>query len=234
MSGHSKWSNIKRKKAFNDSKKSKLFTKLVKDVTLAVKIGDKNVKFNSKLKTAVDKALSSNISKSVINKAIGNISMNTAVEYFYYSGFWLYGIAFIINCSVDNKNKVASELRCIFSKYNGSLVHFNSVSHLFRKCIKIFFDCDILLMSDFVNKNKHLLNVYNVIYFTNGFYIGFDDYNNIKNVLDDTGIAYKCNVVMIANNFISLSESELETVLSLTNSLKKLDYVKDVFSNVKF
>ncbi|HFL8824248.1 MAG TPA: YebC/PmpR family DNA-binding transcriptional regulator [Candidatus Azoamicus sp. OHIO1] len=232
MAGHSKWSNIKHKKACSDIKKGKLFTKLMRDVTTAVKVGDKNVKFNCKLKSAVDKALSNNISKSVINKAMSDSSLliDKNMESNFYSGYWKFGIAFVIDCIILNRNRIASELRYLFTKYNGDLVPFNSVAYLFKKIVRI------LLISGYSdNLFNDICFRFNTISYISGcdyFFIEENDFEKIKFFLKNNNIIFKYFFIMSPISIININNNDFNVVSSLVKSFKKLDYVKNVFVNV--
>ena len=134
MSGHSKWSNIKRKKAIEDNKRGKLFTKLAKDITVAAKQGGGDLNSNPSLRTAVEKAKANNMPKSKIEKAIakGTGELNgVKFDQVTYEGYGPGGIAFMIECMTDNKNRTVSAIRSIFNKYGGSLGDPGSVAYIF-------------------------------------------------------------------------------------------------------
>lgn len=136
MSGHSKWSTIKRKKGAEDAKRGQLFTKLARDITIAARDGGGDSNANPALRTAVEKARSSNMPKDNIQRAIdrgtGNIpglSITEAV----YEGYGPGGVAFLINCLTDNKNRTVSEIRNVFSRQGGSLADAGSVAYIFSE-----------------------------------------------------------------------------------------------------
>lgn len=134
MSGHSKWSNIKRKKAIEDNKRGKLFTKLAKDITVAAKQGGGDLSANPSLRTAVEKAKANNMPKSKIEKAIakGTGELNgVKFDQVTYEGYGPGGVAFMIECLTDNKNRTVSAIRSIFNKYGGSLGDPGSVAYIF-------------------------------------------------------------------------------------------------------
>ena len=137
MSGHSKWANIKRKKEATDSKKANIFSKLGKEITVAVKMGgsgDPNI--NSKLKDVISKAKAQNMPNDNINrciqKAIGD-SNSDNYEEIIYEGFGPCSVSVIIEALTDNKNRAAADIRCIFSKSGGNLGQTGSVGYMFNK-----------------------------------------------------------------------------------------------------
>ena len=133
MSGHSKWSNIKRKKGVEDAKKGTLFTKLAKDITIAAKEGGGDVNANPSLRSTVDKAKEYNMPKANIERAIakGTGEGGKPVEEVKYEGYGPGGVAFLIICVTDNKNRTVSDVRAVFNKTGGSLADAGSVSYIF-------------------------------------------------------------------------------------------------------
>lgn len=137
MSGHSKWANIKRKKEATDSKKANIFSKLGKEITVAVKMGgsaDPNV--NRKLKDVIAKAKAQNMPNDNINRCIQKASGDSnanSYEEITYEGFGPCGVSVIVEAMTDNKNRAAADIRCIFSKSGGSLGQTGSVGYMFNK-----------------------------------------------------------------------------------------------------
>lgn len=133
MSGHSKWANIKRKKEVSDAKKGKVFTRLVQDLIVAAKAGG-DVNSNASLRAVVEKAKAENMPKERIERAIakgsGKLEGTQFVESVY-EGYGSGGVAVIVKCLTDNKNRAVSEVRHIFSKYGGALGEAGSVSYIF-------------------------------------------------------------------------------------------------------
>lgn len=136
MSGHSKWSTIKRKKGAEDAKRGQLFTRLGRDITVAARNGGGDINANPSLRTAVDKAKANNMPKDNIQRAIdrgtGNlpgVSISEAV----YEGYGPSGVAFLIKCLTDNKNRTVSEIRNVFNKNGGSLADAGSVAYIFSE-----------------------------------------------------------------------------------------------------
>lgn len=143
MAGHSKWANIQHRKGAQDKKRAKVFTKLIRDITTAAKIGGKNPEMNPRLRLAISKATTANLPKDSLEKAIkrgaGELE---GVEYqdILYEGYGPGGSALLIECLTDNHVRTIAEIRHIFSKNNGKIGTENSVAYLFEKKGYLFFD----------------------------------------------------------------------------------------------
>ena len=135
MAGHSHWAGIKHKKGKADKQRSKIFSKLSKEITVAAKLGDKDPNMNPRLRSAIQAARSANMPKDNIERAIDKSSNNTEqnFENLRYEGFGPEGVAVIIEALTDNKNRTASKIRTIFQKAGGSLGTQGSASHNFNQ-----------------------------------------------------------------------------------------------------
>ncbi|MEI4220145.1 MAG: YebC/PmpR family DNA-binding transcriptional regulator [Candidatus Dasytiphilus stammeri] len=137
MSGHSKWANTKHRKATQDSKREKIFTKIIREIISATKLGGSNPMSNNRLKTAIDKAIAKNMTRDTITRAISRGSGTQEEEKdlnpIIYEGYGPGGTAILIKCLTNNRNRTISELRRIFLKNEGTLVPPRSISYLFRK-----------------------------------------------------------------------------------------------------
>jgi YebC/PmpR family DNA-binding regulatory protein len=133
MAGHSKWSNIKRKKELNDAKRSKVFTKLVKEISVAARCGGSDPLFNPRLRLAVQNAKGANMPKEAILRAISK-GKNDSVEYteVTYEGYGSNGVAIMVGCMTDKITRTVANVRAVFSKYGGSLEKNGSLSFLFH------------------------------------------------------------------------------------------------------
>lgn len=232
MSGHSKWANIKRKKEATDAKKGAIFTKLGKEITVAVKTGgsgDPNI--NSKLKDVISKAKANNMPNDNINrciqKALGD-SNSTNYEEITYEGFGPCGIAVIVEAMTDNKNRAAADIRCIFSKSGGNLGQTGSVSYMFSKKGYILIEKtenaseDEIMMAaleagaeDFVSEDEYF-EVYTLP----------ENFSAVKDVLENMGLnILEADVRQIASMKKELSEEE---EVKVQNFLDKLDDNEDV------
>ena len=136
MAGHSHWAGIKHKKGRQDKERSKIFSKLSREITVAAKLGDKDPAMNPRLRSAIQAAKQSNMPKDNIARAISKSSINLSQDYqnLRYEGFGPYNLALIIETLTDNKNRSASHIRTILQKNGGRLGETGSTSHLFFNC----------------------------------------------------------------------------------------------------
>lgn len=136
MAGHSKWANIKHRKAAQDAQRGKIFTKLIRELVTAAKLGGADVGSNPRLRTAVDKALSNNMTRDTINRAIqrgAGGGDDTNMESIVYEGYGPGGTAIIVECLTDNRKRTVSEVRHAFTKSGGNLGTDGSVAYLFTR-----------------------------------------------------------------------------------------------------
>ena len=136
MAGHSKWANIKFRKAAQDAKRGKIFTKMIKEITVASRHGGSDPGVNAKLRAAIDKALAANMSRDTIDRAVkrGAGELGGAhYEDVRYEGYAPGGVAVLVETSTDNRNRTVSEVRHVFTKHGGNLGTDGSVSYLFNK-----------------------------------------------------------------------------------------------------
>lgn len=238
MSGHSKWSTIKRKKGAIDAMRGKIFAKLAKEIYVAAKSGDPDPNNNASLRMVVEKAKSQNMPKSNIENAIskakakGNGENYEAIRY---EGYGPSGIAIMIDCLTDNKNRTASFVRSTLTKRGGNLGTDGSVSYLFkRKGLIILdksYDEDELM-------NKVLeLDIDDFRSEDDGYVIEMSPENFlvIKDELENSGYNnfILSEVTYCADNYISLDDEASEKVISLIDSLLELDDVQNVYHNLE-
>ena len=143
MAGHSKWANIKHRKAAQDAKRGKIFTKLIREITVAARMGGPEIADNPRLRAAVDKALSNNMTKDTIDRAIKRGAGDDGganMEEITYEGYGKNGVAVLVETMTDNVNRTVSEVRHAFSKFGGNLGTSGSVAFLFTKHGEIFFE----------------------------------------------------------------------------------------------
>ena len=144
MSGHSKWSTIKRKKGLADAKRGKIFTKLIKEITLAARLGGADIEGNVRLRQAIMAAKEENVPKEnidrAIKKAVGEGDGATNYEEVIYEGYGPSGVAVLVETMTDNKNRTVAEIRHIFAKHGGNLGENGCVSWIFKKKGSIVFD----------------------------------------------------------------------------------------------
>ena len=142
MSGHSKWSSIKHKKALKDARRGKQFTKFIKEITVAARLGGGDASFNPRLRLAIDKATDQNMPKDTIERAVkrGSGGLDGAsFEEIRYEGYGINGAAVIVDCMTDNRTRTVADVRHAFSKYGGNLGTDRSVAYLFKHCGQIVF-----------------------------------------------------------------------------------------------
>lgn len=236
MAGHSKWANIKHRKARQDAKRGAVFTKIIRELTVAAKDGGPVIEDNPRLRLAHDKALSANMAKDTINRAIqrgagGQEGQN--LEEVIYEGYAPGGIAVYIKTLTDNKNRTVSEIRHAFTKYGGNLGTSGSVAYLFEAKGKL------LVKSDATDEKLYEIAIEN----------GADDINDIdgdkteivcdpknisglKEMVEKSGFEIEASeIVMETENNISLDEEQSEKNMKLTDALEDLDDVQEVFTN---
>jgi len=142
MAGHSKWANIKHRKAKQDAVKGRVYTRLIREITVSARMGDPDPASNPRLRTAVDKAFAANMSRDVVDRAIkrgaGDLD-GSALEEVRYEGYGPGGVAVIVDCMTDNRNRTVADVRHAFSKMGGNLGTDGSVSWLFNKLGQITF-----------------------------------------------------------------------------------------------
>lgn len=142
MAGHSKWANIKHKKAATDAKRGKIFTRLIKEITVAAKLGGGDISCNPRLRLAVDKAYENNMPKENVERAIkrgtGDLE-GVSYEELRYEGYGPAGVAVMVDCLTDNKTRTVADVRHAFSKHGGNLGTDGSVAFLFKHCGQMLF-----------------------------------------------------------------------------------------------
>ena len=238
MSGHSKWSTIKRKKGAIDSERSKVFQKIAKELYVAAKSGDPNPENNPSLRMVVEKAKAENMPKTNIESAI-NKAKNQVVgenyEHIRYEGYGPGGIAIMIDCLTDNKNRTAGFVRSTLTKRGGNLGTDGSVSYLFERKGVIVLDKiydEDKLMEDILE-----LDILDFISDDDSFVIYTDPskFIEVKDALEKNGYNdfLVSEVTFVPNNYISLDEETEEKVNNLIEALTDLDDVQSVYHNLE-
>jgi YebC/PmpR family DNA-binding regulatory protein len=233
MSGHSKWSTIKRKKGANDAKRGKLFAKLVKAIEVAAKNGGTDPSANASLYQAISKAKSNSVPNDNIERALKRIDGDSdAGEIFEltYEGYGPHGVAILINCLTDNKNRTSSDVRAVLTKNNGSMGNPGSVAYLFElKAIFQFDNYDDDLIELAINNNCLDIQESN-----NGITLEFEP-SNFKTVYESfNSSSYQPSNAELANipsSSINLDPTQFTQITKLIESLEDLDDVQDVFAN---
>ena len=237
MSGHSKWSTIKRKKGAIDAERSKIFQKLAKELYVAAKSGDPDPTNNAQLRMVIEKAKASNMPKSNIESAIAKaMNKNNSENYeeVRYEGYGPAGIAIMVDCLTDNKNRTASFVRSTFTKKNGNLGTDGSVSYMFKRK-------GLIVLENVYEENKFLEDVLNlpvldVLYDDDIIiYTKPEDFIMVKEELEKNGYDkfITSEVTFIPDNYIKLNEEEEEKALSLIETLEDIDDVQNVYHNLE-
>ena len=238
MAGHSKWANIKHKKAAQDAKRGKVFTKLIREITVAAKMGGGDPGDNPRLRAAVDKALSANMTKDTIQRAIDRGAGggdNDNVEELTYEGYGPGGVAVLVEVMTDNKNRTVAEVRHAFSKCGGNLGTDGSVSYLFTKRGQILIenaDEDIVMEAaleagaeDVIGQDDASIDVATTQ----------NDVIEVKDALVATGIeVLSAEVVLVPSTTAELDSDSAPRVMKLIDMLEDLDDVQNVYTNANF
>ncbi len=240
MAGHSKWANIKHKKAANDKKRGKLWTKLIREITVAARVcKTSDPSACPRLRLAVDKALGANMPKDTIEKAAkrGAGEMEgSAYEEARYEGYGPGGVAIMVDCLTDNRNRTVAEVRHAFSKAGGNLGTDGSVAYLFEKKGILSFapgtDEDALMEAaleagaeDIVTNDDGSIDVLTAP----------EDYQTVKDALEAAGFTPdSAEVTMRAETLTMLDDDTAAKVLRLIDMLEDLDDVQSVYTNADF
>lgn len=236
MSGHSKWSTIKRKKGAQDAKRGVLFSKLIKEITVAAKMGGEDLNANPRLRTAIAKAKENNMPNDNIDRAIkkgtgalGDISY----EEVRYEGFGPGGVAIMVDCLTDNKNRTTPEIRTLFSKHGGNLGENGSVSYLFdRKGLLIVEGektSEEELMEDLIDFGIEDIKTEdkNIVITTEP-----ESYNDIYDIIKkkDLELVFS-EITQIPKTTVTLDEKKAAQCLNLIDYLENQDDAQNVYSN---
>jgi len=237
MSGHSKWSTIKRKKGAIDSKRGKIFTKLIKEITLAARLGGGDIEGNSRLRSAVMAAKEENMPKDNIDRAIkkgtGELGGGAAYEEVTYEGYGPAGVAVIVEVMTDNKNRTVAEIRHIFSKHGGNLGENGCVAWMFDKKGSIVFDkkavSEDALMESVLEAGADDVRDQETEWEVITDPLAFEA---VKRAIDQRGWKYlEARVGMIPQNTIKLESGKAEQMLKLMEKLEDNDDVQNVYAN---
>jgi YebC/PmpR family DNA-binding regulatory protein len=236
MAGHSKWANIKHRKAGQDAKRGKVFTKIIRELTVAAKAGGGNVADNPSLRAVVDKALGANMTRDTIDRAVargaGTADSDT-LEELIYEGYGPSGVAILLETLTDNKNRTVAEVRHGFVKFGGSLGTNGSVAYLFKKTGIISFPegCDeekIMEIAidagadDVVMNDDGSLDVMTTL----------ETFGSVKDSLAaNTLEPESAEVTMLASTEVDLDLEGAQKLLKLVDHLEDLDDVQNVYSN---
>ena len=236
MAGHSKWANIKHRKAAQDAKRGKIFTKIIRELTVAAKQGGGNVEDNPKLRAIVDKALAANMTRDTINRAIARGAGgedDSNMEEVTYEGYGAGGIAVLVECLTDNRNRTVAEVRHAFSKHGGNLGTDGSVAYLFERKGQIFFEEGVdeeQLMDAALEAGAE-----DVVMNDDGsaeVLTEWTEFMAVKDALEAAGLTPAGGeVAMIASTQTELDLGGAEKVMKLIDRLEDLDDVQNVYTN---
>ena len=239
MAGHSKWANIKHKKAATDAKRGKIFTRLIKEITVASRLGGADPSMNPRLRLAVDKATGQNMPKDTIERAVkrgaGDLE-GVNYEEIRYEGYGINGAAVIVDCMTDNRTRTVADVRHAFSKYGGNLGTDGSVAFLFRHCGQLVFapgtDENKLMEAaldagadDVVANDDGSLEVITGPY----------DFVAVKDALAKSGLVPElAEVTMKPSTEVEMAGDDAVRMQKLIDALESLDDVQEVYTSAVF
>jgi YebC/PmpR family DNA-binding regulatory protein len=237
MAGHSKWANIKFRKGAQDAKRGKIFTKLIREISVAARMGGADESSNSRLRDAISKALKANMKRDTIDNAIkrgvGGLEGANMVE-MVYEGYGPNGVAILVDCLSDNKNRTVSEVRHAFTKHGGNLGTDGSVAYLFNKQGEI-----LLAHTDHVDRAMELaidagaddvsLDNEQIEVITS-----VENYHHVLEILQKEFSVEHSHITQRAQNMIALEGDDATSVEKLIDALEDLDDVQVVYTNADY
>ena len=237
MAGHSKWANIKHRKAAQDAKRGKVFTKIIRELVVAAKAGGANPEDNPRLRAAVDKALSANMKRDTIDKAVARgagAGEGENYEEITYEGYAPGGIAVMVACMTDNRNRTVSDIRHCFTKRGGNLGTDGSVVYLFKRVAQYHFvDVDEDSLID-VALDAGAEDVYSSADKSMIVEASWDSFLTVKDAMIAAGFAPDhSEVTFLATTKISLDNNNARTLMDLIDVLEDLDDVQSVHTNAE-
>lgn len=236
MAGHSKWANIQHRKNAQDAKRGKLFTKLAREITVAARVGGEDASMNPRLRTAMDKALTSNMTRDAVERAVkrgAGAQDNENYEEIRYEGYGPGGVAVMVDCMTDNRNRTVSEVRHAFTKCGGNLGTDGSVAYLFTKVGQLSFpngsDEDRIMevaleagADDVVRNEDDSIEVFTTV----------EDFHTVKQAMENaTLIPEQAEITMRASINTALDLETAQKMIRLLDMLEDLDDVQQVYSN---
>lgn len=236
MAGHSKWANTKHRKAAQDSKRGKIFTKIIRELVTAARLGGGDAGSNPRLRAAVDKALANNMTRDTLNRAIARGvggDDDTQMETIIYEGYGPGGTAVMVECLSDNRNRTVAEVRHAFVKTGGNLGTDGSVSYLFTKRGVISFAPG--LSEDQVMDAALEAGAEDVVTYDDGaidVYTAPEEFGQVKDALEAAGLhAESSEVGLIPSTKADLDEETAPKLLRLIDLLEDSDDVQEVYHN---
>lgn len=236
MAGHSKWANIKHKKAATDAKRGKIWTRLIKEITVAARLGGGDIASNPRLRLAIDKAADANMPKDNVNRAIqrGTGGLEGAnYEEIRYEGYGINGAALIVDCMTDNRVRTVAEVRHAFSKFGGNMGTEGSVAFLFKHCGQMLFapgtNEDALMEAALEAGADDVLADDE-----GGFEVVTDPYefSRIRAALEQAGFKPEvAEVTMKPSTATEFTGEDAQKMQKLLDALENLDDVQEVYTN---
>ena len=238
MAGHSKWANIQHRKNAQDAKRGKIFTKIIREISVAARTGGGDPAANPRLRSAIDKALGANMTKDVIERAIKKATgelEGVNYEEVRYEGYAPGGVAVIVDCLTDNKVRTVADVRHAFNKFGGNLGTDGSVAFQFKHCGQFIFApgtsedqlMEVALEAgaeDVITGDDGAIEVLTAP----------GDFEAVKNALEAAGLkAEVAEVTMRPENTVELTAEDAERMQKLLDVLEDLDDVQDVFHNAE-
>jgi YebC/PmpR family DNA-binding regulatory protein len=236
MSGHSKWATTKRKKAIVDGKKGKVFTKIVREIIMSARTGGGDINGNAKLRIAVDKAKAANMPaenwQRAIKKGTGELE-GVSYESLTYEGYGPGGVAVVVDCLTDNKNRTASEIRSIFTKGNGNMGEPGSVAWMFKRKGMIVIPKGNLaedqVMEWALDAGAEDMTAGEETYDVT---TAIEDFEKVKQALEAKKVVpLSAELTMVPANYIKLEGEDAERMLRLMDTLEDNDDVQNVYAN---
>lgn len=238
MAGHSKWANIKHRKAAQDAKRGKMFTKLIRELVVAARQGGPLPEDNPRLRAAVDKALGANMTRDTVDRAIArgagtNDSDN--VEEVTYEGYAAGGIAVLVETMTDNRNRTVAEIRHAFSKRGGNLGTDGSVAYLFERKGQLVFPAgtdeervmEVALEAGAEDIRSHDDGSLELS-------TAWEDFYAVKTSMEEAGLELESGeVTLIASTTVPVDAAGAESLMALVDALEDLDDVQNVYTNVE-
>lgn len=239
MAGHSKWANIRHRKGAQDAKRGKIFTKLIREITVSAKSGGGDPSANPRLRTAIDKALGQNMTRDTIDRAVkrGSGDMDgDNFEEIRYEGYGIAGVAVMVDCLTDNRNRTVADVRHAFTKRGGNLGTDGSVAYLFTQQGMLHYitgsDEDQIMEAaleagaeDVVTHEDGSIDVMTTP----------ESFVDVKESMLTAGLeAENSDLVMTPSTTVSLTFEEAEKIMGLVDMLEDLDDVQNVYTNVEF
>ena len=235
MAGHSKWANIKHRKAAQDAKRGKIFTKIIRELVVAAKEGGGEVADNPRLRQVVDKALGANMKRDTIDKAIARGAGGADGENYNektYEGYGVGGVAVYVKCLTDNVNRTVSEVRAAFNKSGGNLGTDGSVAYLFSHQGQILLPAET--DEDTLMEAALEAGAEDVVVDESGAFMvqtTFAEYLGVKEALEQAGFVGSGELTMVPSTQVALDVDSAPNIMRLIDVLEDLDDVQDVYTN---